>query len=57
MDEMYHPDQRHGNVYFPFANAIEWELAAWLGGGNLSKQEINTFLRTLYVCISSGSAR
>ena len=39
------------NLYFPFANKMEWELVAWLHQVGVSISEINQFLRLEYVCI------
>ncbi|KAJ7628187.1 hypothetical protein DFH06DRAFT_1141333 [Mycena polygramma] len=36
---------REGNVYFPFASALEWELVSFFNSSGLSMAQIDTFLK------------
>lgn len=38
-----------GNIYYPFAGPLDWELAAWLHDSHLSQQQIDKFVRLRYV--------
>jgi hypothetical protein len=39
----------NGNMYYPFANEIDFELAAWLSDSGLSRSKIDAFLNLKYV--------
>lgn len=41
----------HGNLYYPFAGPVEWDLARWLHGAG-SMVAIDEFLKLKYVSIS-----
>jgi hypothetical protein len=42
----------HGdNIYYPFANSIDWELAAWMHESGLTVTEMDRFLSTQYVSL------
>jgi hypothetical protein len=44
----------HGeNIYYPFANSIDWELAAWMHESGLTVTEMDRFLSTQYVSLES----
>jgi hypothetical protein len=44
----------HGeNIYYPFANSINWELAAWMHESGLTVTEMDRFLSTQYVSLES----
>lgn len=38
-----------GNIYYPFANDIDFELAVWLSSSGLSRAKIDEFLKLKYV--------
>jgi hypothetical protein len=37
------------NIYYPFANSIDWDLAAWMHESGMSMAEMDRFLATQYV--------
>jgi hypothetical protein len=39
----------NGNIYYPFAGRMEWELAQWLYKSGLSRARIDEFLKLEYV--------
>jgi hypothetical protein len=41
--------RRDQNLYFPFANKMEWELVAWIHRTGISTSEINQFIKLQYV--------
>lgn len=45
-------EEGKGNIYYPFANDVDFELAAWLGSSGLSRSKIDEFLRLKYVSFS-----
>lgn len=49
MERDTHNDSRRENIYWPFANRAEWNLARWLLEGKLSKKSISDFLKLEYV--------
>lgn len=38
-----------GNIYYPFANDVDFELGAWLSDSGLSRSKIDAFLALKYV--------
>ena len=38
------------NVYYPFADDVDWEIAKWMMDSSLSNSQINSFLKLKYVC-------
>lgn len=45
----YFVEQRKTNIYYPFQNKDDWEVAAWLSNSNLSMSEIDRFLKLPFV--------
>ncbi len=41
--------QRKENLYYPFANKDDWEVAAWLSKSGLSMADIDSFLKLAFV--------
>ena len=41
---------RADNVYYPFADDVDWEIAKWMTDSSLSNSQINSFLKLKYVC-------
>lgn len=40
---------RQDNAHYPFANQVEWQLVKWFTDASLTQQQIDAFLRLLYV--------
>lgn len=42
-------EERKSNIYYPFANQDDWEVAAWISNSGLSTRDINAFLQLTFV--------
>lgn len=42
-------EERKSNIYYPFANQDDWEVAAWISNSDLSTGDINSFLHLTFV--------
>jgi hypothetical protein len=38
-----------GNIHYPFANKMDWQLGAWMHDSGLAMTEMNQFLKLTYV--------
>jgi hypothetical protein len=39
------------NIYYPFANSIDWDLGAWMHESGMAMAEMDRFLATEYVSV------
>jgi hypothetical protein len=47
--QQFYAEVDRSNPYFPFADATEWQMAAFLAKSGLSRRKIDEFLHTKYV--------
>lgn len=54
-DADVYASERKSNLYYPFADSRDWEMAQWLTLSGLSMLEMDKFLSVRLVCLSPGT--